>query len=83
MLGSGSHFGEIPYLDGGKRTATALVAETCHVIEIPYEKLREKMATNDKMAVKVYKAWGKFLAARLRATLDDLGQARETKLKHF
>ena len=83
MLGSHTHFGEIPFLDGGKRSATAQAQETSHVVELSYDKLQEVMKHQPAIAVKIYHAFAHFLATRLRNTLDDLNHAKEVRLRHF
>ena len=82
-LGSGSHFGEIPFLDSGTRSANAQTTEPSKIIEVPYDALRKTLEMNPNVGAKVYRAFSKYLAARLRNTLDDLGHAKEVKLKHF
>jgi CRP-like cAMP-binding protein len=82
-LGSGSHFGEMPLMDGGKRSATAQATETTSLLELSYEKLKKLLDSNDKLAHKFYKEMSHFMAARLRATTENLQHVRELKLKHF
>ena len=82
-LASGSHFGEVSFADGGKRSATAQAVEPCHLIEIKYSHLSQLLNSDDKIAHKFYKSLSLFIAKRLRATLGDLNQARDAKLKHF
>ncbi len=82
-LASGAHFGEIPFLTGDHRTATAQTLETSLLIELPYEKLRNLLGTESAIATKVYRSMAIFLAARLKATTQDLSQAKQTLLRHF
>ena len=82
-LGTGSHFGEMPLMDGGKRSATAQATETSTLLEISYEKLKQLLDGNDKLAHKFYKEMSHYMAARLRNTTENVQQAREMKLKHF
>ncbi|HPI41427.1 MAG TPA: Crp/Fnr family transcriptional regulator [Pseudobdellovibrionaceae bacterium] len=82
-LGSGSHFGEIPFLDSGVRSANAQTIEPSKIIEVPYSELSKTLEANPNIGAKVFRAFSKYLAARLRNTLDDLGHAKEVKLKHF
>jgi CRP-like cAMP-binding protein len=82
-LGSGAHFGELPFLDGGNRSATAQATETSTLLEISYDKLRALLEQNEKMAGKFYKDLSIYLASRLRATTENLKQVHEFKLKHF
>lgn len=82
-LGTGSHFGEMAFLDGEKRSATVEAIEQTEVLCIDYSALREILLKNPGMAVKLYRAMGVFLAGRLRITTNDLSFAREMNLKHF
>lgn len=82
-LGTGSHFGEMGFIDGQPRSATATAAEPTEVISIDYEKLRGFLSHNKDAAVKFYKELSGFLCGRLRATTTDLNFAREKNLGHF
>lgn len=82
-LGTGSHFGEMPFLDGENRSATATAIEKTDVVEVPYDKLRELLAVNGPIAVHFYRELAHFLAGRLRITTNDLNFAREKNLSHF
>lgn len=82
-LGSGSHFGEMPFFDQGNRSATAQAIESTRMLEISYTDLTALLDSNQAMALKVYRNCARFMATRLRNTLGDLTQAKEAKLKHF
>lgn len=82
-LASGSHFGEMPFLNGDPRTATAQAVETSHLIEIPFNGLKNLLAEDVKISEKFHRAIARFLAQRLNATTSDLSQAKETLLRHF
>lgn len=82
-LGSGAHFGELPFFDQGKRSATAEAIEPCRMLEIQYVDLARVIDENPSMGNKIYKSCSRFLASRLRNTLEDLNQAREVRLRHF
>lgn len=82
-LGSGSHFGEVPFFDQGKRSATAQAIESSRMLEVSYTELTALLESNPSLALKVYKNCSRFLATRLRNTLGDLTQAKEAKTKHF
>src|SRR5689334_20836027 len=43
IFGRGDTFGEVPFLDGGRRQGTAVTMEMSHLIEIPYKKLSDLM----------------------------------------
>lgn len=81
-FGSGSHFGEMPFIDGEKRSASVQAVENCRVLEFPYRKLQGLLEQDPAMAVKFYRATARFLALRLRATTADLNQLRELKFHH-
>jgi CRP/FNR family transcriptional regulator, cyclic AMP receptor protein len=76
-FGSGSHFGDMSFLDGEKRSATVEVLEHSEVIRIEYSALKAILDRNAEMAMKVYKALASFLCGRLRLTTTDLSFARE------
>lgn len=82
-LGTGSHFGEMPFIDGQPRSASAAASEPTEVITIPYDKLRMFLSQNKDAAVKFYKELSHFLCGRLRTTTTDLNFAREKNLSHF
>jgi len=82
-LGTGSHFGEMPFVDNEVRSATATAAESCEMVVIPYDKLNTLLSKNSAVATKFYRELAKFMCGRLRATTNDLGFAREKNLSHF
>jgi CRP-like cAMP-binding protein len=82
-LGSGSHFGEIPFLTKDSRTATAQATEPCYLVEIPYSKLSDLLKSDVQISDKVHRALAGFLATRLKATTQNLSTAKETMLRHF
>lgn len=81
-LGSGSHFGEMPMLDGELRSASVSAMESSAIAEIPYEKFSTLLESDSAMAVKVYRAISRYLAVRLRSTTGDLNQLKELKFQH-
>jgi len=82
-LGRGMHFGELPFLDGLGRSATAEALEKTELIEIPYKELNETLNGDSKMSTDFYISMSHFLAAKLRKVTTDLSFAREHNLKHF
>lgn len=82
-LGTGSHFGEMAFIDGQARSATAAAAEGTELIVIPYDKLKTFLNQNKDAAVKFYRELSHFLCGRLRVTTTDLSFAREKNLSHF
>lgn len=83
VLGTGSHFGEMAFLDNEQRSATVEVLEKSEILRVDYEKLRNILSQNLNVAVKMYRALSLFLCGRLRVTTNDLSFAREMNLKHF
>lgn len=82
-LGTGSHFGEMAFVDGEKRSATVTVVENTEIVALDFSQLREVLDANPLMAVKFYKSLCHFLCGRLRITTNDLSFARERNLRHF
>lgn len=82
-LGTGSHFGEMPFVDNESRSATAVAAEQSELIVIPYDSLNQLLNKNTSIAMKFYRELAKFMCGRLRATTNDLGFAREKNLSHL
>lgn len=75
-LGSGSHFGEMSFLDQEPRSATVTATETSKVIELPYEALLALLDSDLTLAVKFYRSLARFLTKRLRSTTEDLNLLR-------
>ncbi len=82
-LGTGSHFGEMAFIDEEKRSATVTAAEKTDLIKIRYDKLSSVLEENPAIAIKFFKALSKFLCGRLRVTTNDLSFAREKNISHF
>lgn len=82
-LGSGSHFGEMAFMDGQPRSASATAADRGELVVIPYEKLNSLLSRLPPVAMKFYKEMAHFLANRLRVTTNDLSFAKEKNLSHM
>lgn len=82
-LGSGSHFGEMAFIDRERRSATITVMEKTEVLRVDYDKLQSILHHSPQIAVKFYRAMALFLCGRLRITTTDLSFAREMNLRHF
>ncbi len=82
-LGTGSHFGEMAFVDGEPRSASATAIEKSEVVIIDYKKLDDILKSNQSVAVSFYKELAHFLCGRLRVTTNDLSFAREKNLSHF
>lgn len=83
VLGTGGHFGEMPYIDREVRSASAVAVEKSEVVRLDYQKLKDVLVKNPPIAVKFYEALCQFLCGRLRITTKDLSFAREKNLQHF
>ncbi|MEK6555790.1 MAG: cyclic nucleotide-binding domain-containing protein, partial [Bdellovibrionota bacterium] len=81
-LGVGAHFGEMPFIDGEPRSATATAIEKTEIIEIPYDKLTDLFIAHPSIATHFYRQMSHFLCGRLRMTTTDLAFAR-SHMSHF
>tara|TARA_B100001248_G_C27398180_1_gene467397 strand:- start:6502 stop:6966 length:465 start_codon:yes stop_codon:yes gene_type:complete len=82
-LGTGSHFGEMSFLDGEPRSANVNVLEKTDILVIDYDKLDGILHEHPAMSILFYRALSIFLCSRLRQTTTDLKFARELNLRHF
>ena len=82
-LGTGSHFGEMAFVDSEPRSASATATEKSEIVVLDYNKLDEILTANPAIAVSFYKELAHFLCGRLRVTTNDLSFAREKNLSHF
>ena len=82
-LGTGSHLGEMGFVDGEPRSASATALEKTDIIVFSYDKLRQVLDRHPTIAVKFYKELAHFLCGRLRITTNDLSFSREKNLSHF
>lgn len=69
-IGKGETFGEMPFLDGGMRSATAMACGETELIEISYNKLSNLLINHPDMALKFYIVFAKFVSKRLRSTMQ-------------
>lgn len=81
-LGTGSHFGEMAFVDGEARSATVSAIERAEIIRIDFDDLRQVIESHPSIAVKIYKSLARYLCGRLRLTTNDLTFARERNLRH-
>ncbi len=77
-VAGGEHFGEMSFLTGEPRSATARIVESSHVLEIFYNDLAGLMKANINMSEKFHKSMARFLAKRLVSTTLELKNAIET-----
>lgn len=83
QLSTGSHFGEISFFDGGKRSATVEAFEKLSAVKINYENLRKVLNGKVDTAAKFYRSLASFLCGRLRVTTSDLSYAKEMMIHLF
>lgn len=82
-IGAGSHFGEMSFLDGEPRSASATAVEQSEIIVIDYDKLSMIMIEHSGISVHFYRQFAIFLCGRLRITTKDLSFSRSKVLSHF
>jgi CRP/FNR family cyclic AMP-dependent transcriptional regulator len=82
-LGKDSHFGEMSFLDGEARSATATSLEASEVVRIDYDILSEIIINHPGIAAHFYRQFSIFLCGRLRVTTKDLSFSRSKILSHF
>jgi CRP/FNR family transcriptional regulator, cyclic AMP receptor protein len=78
-IATGDHFGELPFLDPGKRSASVEAMERSELLRIPYDHLNDVFAKDAKASLKFYQSISHFLAKRLRMLTHDLTYARELR----
>ena len=83
ILGPGSHFGEMAFLDGENRSASATCMESTDLTLVNFAKLKTVLEKNTSMSSDFYREIANFLVNRLRVTTLDLSYARERNLSHF
>jgi len=83
VLGTGSHFGEMAFIDEERRSASATAIEKTDILIINYDDLTTLLKRQLTIAIHFYKALSHFLCGRLRLTTTDLSFAREKNLSHF
>ncbi|MBC85569.1 MAG: hypothetical protein CL677_00200 [Bdellovibrionaceae bacterium] len=83
VLGKGSHFGEMAFLDSARRSATATTIESSEVVRLTYSDLKKLIDSQSDLGLELYKAFSHFLCSRLRVTTSDLSYAKERNIAHF
>ena len=81
-LGTGAHFGELPWISHGQRSATATAFEKTELTRIDYGVLSQLLAERPAMGLKVYRTIARQVAMALRTTTDDLVFARTIHARH-
>lgn len=80
-LGIGAHFGELPWISQGRRSATATALEKSELARIGYASLSRLLVERPEMGLKVYRRIARQMAAALRSTTDDLVFSRDINLR--
>ncbi len=84
ILGTGLHFGEMAFLDGESRSASATAVEATKLLEINYEGLSSLLEKNPTIAAPFYRSIAQFLCGRLRHTTMTMSQVKDKLLlRHF
>ena len=81
-VAAGQHLGELPFLDGERRSANAEAMEKTELLELKYQDLREIFSASKDMELKFFREIGRFLVKRLRVLTADVTQAREFKKRY-
>ena len=82
-LGTGSHFGEMSFLDNEPRSANATAATRSDIIKIKYASMRELIESDPRISIHVYRELARFLCSRLRLTTLDLSYERSRNLGYL
>ena len=82
-LGTGSHFGEMGFLDNQPRSASAIAASHSDILGIGYSAMKTLLESDSLLATHVYKQLAGFLCSRLRLTTLDLGYERSRNFGHL
>ncbi|MDN5873702.1 MAG: cyclic nucleotide-binding domain-containing protein [Sinobacteraceae bacterium] len=76
-LGSGSHFGEMAFIESEKRSAGVTALEDSDLVVVEYSQLNKLLEAEPLIAVEVYRSLACYLSGRVRQTTTDLGFARD------
>lgn len=82
VLSTGSHFGEMAFIDRMPRAAAAMTRENTKLLELSYEAIDKLIASKPEVGLKIYKALAIVLCHRIRQTTGDLSSLKELKLRH-
>ena len=82
-LGTGSHFGEMGFLDDQPRSASAIAASYSDILRIGYSATKEVLKSDPALSIHVYKQLAVFVCSRLRLTTLDLKYERSRNLGHL
>lgn len=73
QLRAGEVVGEISFVDSRPPSATVRATSSSRILEIPRQKLNEKLEDDQGFAVRFYRALAMFLADRLRSSVARVG----------
>ena len=79
QLNPGSNFGEMGLVDNAPRSASIKALDTCYLMVVERAKFFELMKKEPKISVKLLWSFLKVFSARLRATTNELSEAKNTK----
>jgi len=79
QLNPGSNFGEMGLVENAPRSATIKALDTCYLMVVERSKFFELMKKEPKISVKLLWSFLKVFSARLRATTNELTEAKNTK----
>ncbi|HCX88829.1 MAG TPA: hypothetical protein DG761_12485 [Gammaproteobacteria bacterium] len=82
-LGTGSHFGEMGFIDNQPRSASAIAASYSDILRIGYSAMKEVLESDSELSIHVYQQLARFLCSRLRLTTLDLRYERSQNLGHL
>lgn len=83
QLGTGSHFGEMAFVDGEPRSATVEAIERSEIVKLDFDRLNAFFDQHPGIAMKCFRSLAHFLCGRLRITTMDLSFSREKNIRHF
>lgn len=83
VLGTGSHFGEMGFLDNEPRSAHATAASNSSIVCIGYAPMKTLLESDQAIALHVYRELARFLCRRLRLTTLDLSYERSKNLGYL
>ena len=81
-ISAGEHLGELPYIDGQKRSANVEATEKTQLLEIFYTDLKKVLESHPAIELKFYKAICNYFVTRMRTLTSDLTFARELKKRY-
>jgi CRP-like cAMP-binding protein len=67
-LGEGELFGEMSLIDDLLTSARITTVTACRLLKLPRDKFEKLMASDEKLAIKVYRSFCRTLSDRLRRT---------------